>query len=484
MAAFKNSHWPLTMLGGVVSVLNMLLPLVLVRILSQSEMGEYKIYFLYMALLPWLCLTAGVGNGLSHWAGHKHKRLKAAQSSWLLLMVLALVFLVIAWPAQGWISDKLGWSEKSTTLLVVGALLSMLATFFEDVSIAWGNIVRGALFSSSFDLIRTMSMAWAAFHYHDVDAVFMAHIIVLALKLLVGTAWGFAEGFQRPILSKVDLIQVIRYALPVSAAAALGIGAGWSDQVILSDFLGAESFALYSFGCLMVPPLMIFEQSVNRVLIPKLSECFVEGKTEQAKKQLNQAIDELAWLHIPAAIGMAVFAEEIVTLLYTDRYIQSAEFMRLYAAHYFITHIPYDSVDRAKGRGGTILKRLMVFSVLAPMAVYAGLNLAGAKGALVGALSMTATMRLSAIMLVSRSEGWRLREILPLRGWFCYGAIGALCLISIQLLKLVMPSSLGLTTGIGWLFVGGGTFAAGYLALSTLVRSGRMTVIRKSLTVV
>lgn len=39
------SHWPLTLLGGMSSLLNLFLPVVLVRVFTPADVGVFKIFF-------------------------------------------------------------------------------------------------------------------------------------------------------------------------------------------------------------------------------------------------------------------------------------------------------------------------------------------------------------------------------------------------------------------------------------------------------
>ena len=454
------SHWPLTLMGGAVSIINMLLPLVLVRILSQADMGRYKMYFLYMALLPWLFLTAGIGNGLSHWAGHDRERLRNTQASWGLLLGLATLFIIASQMAMKGIQGALGWDFAHTQLLIWGGFVTMLSGFFDEVCVAWGRVMLGAVVSSGFDLARSIAMVVAAWMTHDITWVFAAHIGVFAAKLVLGVAMGWHEGFQRPTFSAKALKPVAAYAMPVSLAAALSIGSGYSDQLLLSRWLGEEDFALYSFGCLMVPPLMIFEQSVNRVLIPKMARSFVGGRTDHARLLYRDAIAELAFLHIPAAAGLMLFSDPIVRLLYTDQYASSAAYLRIYAIHYLINHLPYDVVDRARGRATSILARLAVFAIVAPIMVYAALKVAGPLGALAAAVACNGLMRFSALWGVHAREGWSFRRMLPWRDWSWFFFAAALA--AFAGLGAAMVSG----TGKAWLLVGGCAFAAVYLSIT------------------
>ena len=471
----QATHWPLTLTGGVVSLLNMLLPLVLVRVLDRPAMGTYKAYFLYMALIPWVFLTAGIGNGLSHWAGYDAKRrLESTRASWSALMALSTVCLTIGLLFQHQIASFLGWSILQCRMLMAGGLMLMISGFFEEAAVSWGAVRRGAWFSSGFDLTRTVSMAYAAWRFRSIEAVFIAHVCVLAVKFSVGVFWGHRLGFQRLVFDKKVLVPVLKYAMPVSLAAAVSVATSYSDQILLSRWMGPGDFALYSFGCLLVPPLMIFEQSVNRVLIPQLSKAFVEGRTADARRKYKDATAELAWLHIPAAIGLAMFAEPVVELLYTSQYQGSAVFLRLYALNYFFNHLPYDALDRARARGGAILMRLTFFACVTPVLVFTLLRLNGPAGAMLGAVLGNALMRWSSIVTNARIEGWAPWSVLPFRLWLGYGAAATIAAAAAYLVRE------GCRGDQMWLLCGGLVFFAVYMGLTWVSKKNKYSMLIKN----
>lgn len=454
----SRSHWPISLLGSAVSLLNLFLPLVLVRILTPFEIGQYKIYFLYLAMIPSLCMTAGIVNGLSHWAGHEDQRQKAFQVSWGLLLSIAFFFISLGLLLHPSLQRALQWTPLQTKLFLIGAFLSMLATFFDDASIAMGAIWRGALFNSGFDLMRNLMMLSFAVYFRRIEMVFIAHILVVLTKVTAGSMWGLRLGFQRPSLNQNTLKMVLKYSIPVSVAAGLSIITSYSDQLLVSSLIPPQEFAVYSLGCLLIPPLLIFEQSVNRVLIPRMSKAFSSDKPEAAMHLFQDAVSELSWILVPAGIGLILFAEPIVVLLFTETYRDSAKYLQIYTINQFIHVLPYDAVARARGQGTWILKQLAVFSVVTLVAVLSLTHLIGAKGALIGALSAAAAMRVHSIWAIHNQEGWPLSKMLPLKDLAVYLCFCALAVVVCVPLKEHYGKTLQ------WFLVGGLSFSLIYFA--------------------
>lgn len=416
----NKSHWPLSILGGVVSLMNLLFPLVLVRVLGPTEVGHYKIFFLYLVLVPWFCMTAGINNGLSHWAGRDEFKDRAFRTSWALLLVIAFFVLSSGMLASVPLSKWLGWSLEDTRLFVWGAFVTVLSNFFDDATVALGMIWRGALFSSGFDFLRNVALIGAAVWFRTITAVFWAHILVLSLKTAVGVVWGYVQGFQKPKLNSDVRAAVVKYAIPVSISAAMSIVVNYADQLILSRILDVGQFAIYSLGCLTVPPLYILEQAMTRVLIPKLSRAFHLKKSDEARILYRDVMSEMSWIVFPAILGMFLFAEPIVVMLFTERYIGAAQFLRVFAFSYVIITIPYDSVARARGDGKWILKQLIVFALISLPLGYACGKLFGAKGVMLAMIFIQASQRITALVGIHRKEGWPWRKMIPWRDYLTY----------------------------------------------------------------
>jgi O-antigen/teichoic acid export membrane protein/glycosyltransferase involved in cell wall biosynthesis len=413
-----------------------LLPLVLVRILPAEDVGQYKVFFLYLVLIPWLFLSAGISNGLSHWAGYSEEQArKAFRASWTALVALAAIALVACLAASPWLARSLEWSQCQVVLFVWGAIFTMLAPFYEEARVARGEVWKGAVFSSSFDFARNLSILCAAVAFRDVDAVFLTYALVMTLKVAAGAWSGARASFLGVELGRETWAPVLKYAMPVSLSAVLAIITGYVDQLILSHWIPAAQFAVYSLGCTVIPPLMVFEQSVTRVLIPRMSAAFNQGQGARAAALYRNAAREMGWLFIPAAAGLVVFAEPIVRLLFTDKFIDAVPFFRLQALNYLSFLLPLDAVARARGNGRWILGNLALFAVLSTLSC-ATLTMAyGATGALVGVISMHAVMRFFAASWVRRSEKWKVRDFVPGWAWARYALLSVALLIAALLTR-------------------------------------------------
>ena len=344
-----RSHWPISILSSLASIINTLLPLVIVRYISPTDYGIFKIFFTYLAIFPAFSLTTGIMNGLAYWAGLQDKRTEAMQSSSLMITVLGLLSITLFLIFEQSIGTNLNWSHQIVLIFSISLFGAIVGNFFEEASIATGHIWTGALFFSSFEVLRTTSIVITALLTLSIEKVFLIHAIMVSLKTITGYILGVRYGLVSFKINKKIILEVGKYALPVSFAWLFGVFVTFPDQLILSRYLSYEDFARYSVGCLTLQPLFILEQSITRILIPQLSQAFSKGEISKGAKLYKDAVGSLAFLFIPAVTGLVVFYHPIITILFSEKYSSSAQYLQIYALTYLMLIIPHDSVFRAKG---------------------------------------------------------------------------------------------------------------------------------------
>jgi hypothetical protein len=86
----------------------------------------------------------------------------------------------------------------------------------------------------------------------------------------------------------------------------------------------------FSVATVLAPIVQIFRQSVNHVFLPSMSRLQSEGDFKAMLALNSRANDMVALLVYPLLAFAFVFAEEIITLIYTRTYLEGAPVLRLY----------------------------------------------------------------------------------------------------------------------------------------------------------
>jgi O-antigen/teichoic acid export membrane protein/glycosyltransferase involved in cell wall biosynthesis len=453
------SHWPISILSTLSSLVSMFLPLILVRILGPDSIGLFKIFFLYLTIFPAFSMVTGLLSGLPYWTGRKDGIAAIRMSSVLLLLSAAITPLLI-WAFRVRFGAFFNWPMATVAIFCVGLFVANASQFYEEVAIARGYVWSGALFSSGLDLARTTAIVIVALITRDLTAIFATYAAAYGVKALLGYILSSRQGWVGIDWDSKLFVAVWKYALPVSFACALGVLMSFSDQMILSKYISAANFAFYSIGCLTVPPLIILEVSVSRVLIPQLAVAFTEGDLARAAALYRKAVREMAYLSIPAVTGMIVFAHPIIQMLFTDRYASSASYLRIYALFYLVQIIFYDSVARARGESKWILSNFIKFALFTAALCWGLTAQFGPWGALAGLLLSKFSMKAYAIYYMKKTTPWKFGDFLPFPELVRYSTV---CL-GLAVLSLAMKPLFG--APLVWFFVSGAIFSVLYFVLT------------------
>lgn len=391
----------------------MFVPLVMVRLLTPDEVGHFKIFFLYLMIVPALSLTTGLISGLGFWAGQGSRGRQAIQLSNGMIFMAAILMTVLALALSPVISSKLGWPVDYAIYFAFSVLGMVSAAFYEESLIVTGKIWSGAAWVSGSEVIRSSLIIFTAWWTRSLPAVLLVSTVLALLKTAANMVFGSKSGLVSFKFEKGIFKDIWQYSFPVSLAWTFGIFSTSADQFILSTVLSPGDFAIYAIGCLSIPPLMILEQSVTRVMIPRMSEAFAQKQNDQAALHYRLGVEQLAWILIPAVTGLVVFAKPIIELLFTSQYSDAAHYLRYFALSYLLLIIPQDAVQRARGEGRWILKSFTVFAPLAPVLCFVLGYKFAAMGALAGVLFSRLAFKVYAFRYVWKSTGWHFRQFVP-----------------------------------------------------------------------
>lgn len=457
------SHWPISILSSLSSLVNMFVPLVMVRMLHVDQVGHFKIFFLYIGMIPALSLAPGLVSGLAYWVGQGQKGQRTIQAANSLVLLSGLFWGAICLAASPWIASHFEWPLRYAFLFALSAWGAVGTNFFEESAIVKGKVWFAAAYLSGTEMLRSLAILLTAWISRSLDAILICASLFSVLKLMANIYFGGKLQVLTLDLNRERIREVFSYALPVSLAILFGVFLNSGDQFVLSHVMSPGEFAIYASGCLVVPPLLILEQSVTRVMIPQLSAAFAQNLPRRALTHYRDAVEQLAWLIIPSVTGLIVFSKPIITLLFTPAYAQGAFYLRWFALSYLLLIFPWDAVSRARGEGKWILKS---FSAFAPLAIILcfllGMNF-GAIGALVGALVSRAALRLWSLVYVKRSTQWRFKDFVPYRELVGFTAL------SIALAGLCVSLKPVMGSGLKWFLGAGFIFSMLYLPLSVFL---------------
>lgn len=302
------------------------LPLLLVRRLSQHDLGLYKQAFLVVGTATAI-FSLNFNTSAYYFLPRERERRGAVVINVLLFNLLA------GGLALGLLSLFPGLLERIfnspdlvsyAPLIGLVILLWVFSLFLEIVAIANQELRAATVFIVIAQFSKTTLMLGATLWFTSVRALLYAAAVqgllqtVLLLWYLRARFPGFRRAFEWPVMRRQ-----LAYALPLGLYGLL-----WTFQVDLHNYFvshqfGAAAFALYAMGCFDLPLIAILGESVGAVMVPRVSQLQKEGDARQILLLTARAMRKLAVAYFPIYAFLMLIGREFITLLFTAQYLGS-----------------------------------------------------------------------------------------------------------------------------------------------------------------
>lgn len=252
----------------------------------------------------------------------------------LLLIVLSVVMLggylftpsIVGLVARGFYSDmaKFGLTVELTHIMLPFLVAVSLASVAMGMLNAQGIYGLPAFASSAFNLVAIGCGLWlVAFPQSLFGTARM-----WALGVLIGGVAQFAvqlpalirRGFRLQLRFGID--PAVREIALLMVPAVIGLSATQVNIIISSQLAshipGAIAWLGYAFRLLYLP-IGVFGVAIANISTAELAKHIARRDAAAASESLQKALRLVAFLTIPSAVGLYVFAEPIIAMLYQRR---------------------------------------------------------------------------------------------------------------------------------------------------------------------
>ncbi|MBT3611676.1 MAG: oligosaccharide flippase family protein [Flavobacteriales bacterium] len=308
---------------------------ILSRFLSKSDYGTYRqIVYIYTILV--VIFSAGLPSVFSFFLPkftlEEGKDIVSKISKILFIGgMFGSIFLLIS---SGVISQVLKNPELSLGLKIFAPIPMMLmpSLGIEGIFATYKKTHYFAIFTVLTRLITLcfILIPVIVFEGSYIHALYGWNIA--SLLILVLSIYFKGVPFRGVIAtrSNLKLNEIFRYSLPLLTASLWGVAIKAADQFYISHYFGSEVFAEFANGFIEIPLIIMITGSAATMLLPIFSK-MIHEKADKSELILmwNSVLNKSVMLIYPMVIFFLFFAEEIVTVLYSDQYIISAVYFRI-----------------------------------------------------------------------------------------------------------------------------------------------------------
>ena len=312
----------------IAALLNIGLPILLVRLLAQAEYGVYKEAFLFVGTATNVA-TFGVGMSAFYFMPRHPERggqialnilVYNFIAGWIPLIVL--VFYPQLLRSLFRTSDL----EPLAILLGILVLFTLTSSLVQQIPTALQDVRYSTIFIVGTQLTRAIMLAAAAILFRSVESLIIATILnqVFSIALLFWYVHGRFPRFWAHFDWRFFKEQ-LSYALPYGAFGLLWVIQKDLDNYFVSASLGPSDYAIYAVGWVDIPLISLFMESVVSVLIVRVSILQRENRKADIRYVTAAATNRLAAMQLPLFMFLMVAGHDLIVLLYTRAYEKSAD---------------------------------------------------------------------------------------------------------------------------------------------------------------
>ncbi len=371
------------------NALQFLLPIVLVRCLDRVTFGEYRLVWLAVGTVMALA-TLGMPGALYYFlprSDGRERRLYIHQTL-AFLATTGLIAACIVSPLDPWPPATLHPLMKYGALVpafialwVVSAVLDALPTVEERIPLQ-------AAATISVAVARAVLVAGGAWFTHDMRVILWLLLATVLLKfaLLIGYIGRF-HGWGRPWFDRKLFRGQIRYTAPFGFSSACYVLRSQADQWVAATLFALHSFAAFSIAAILGQIVNLFRTSVVEAFMPSMSRLEARGDAKSMMEMNARANAMVGMLLLPMLGFVFAFAEDLVSLVYTTRYIDAAPVMRVYLIGMAALVVELSSVMQLLRQGiFSLVMNVIVLACAVPLSYFGGLEI-GLCGAAAGSVS-------------------------------------------------------------------------------------------------
>jgi O-antigen/teichoic acid export membrane protein len=440
------------------TVLGFALPLILTRLLPQSEFGTYKQVWLVVTT-GFFMLQLGIAQSLYYFVPRKDGR----EQAWLTQSIGAMAFLGSLCAAAIYLGRfRIAAQFANPEIASFGAPMALIALTMiltaplEITLTAEGNVKAAAWIIFLSDALRVTCSVVPLLMGWGLQGFFWAYVVHGVLRTVATSVLLFRRG--APQWDWTLFRRQLVYALPFGAAILLDVPQKTFHQWAVGWSVDPAMFAIYAQGCFQLPIVNLLYSPISDVLQVRMAE---PGSRQHHLHLFHDANQRLAAVFFPFTCGMVAAGALFIPALFTHRYDASIPIFRIAVLTTPFACLPLEGVMRALGRTRYLFNIFFWKLLVTVPAVLLGLKLFGMAGAIAGHGIAESAIRVAMLNRTRKELNSTWAEILP---WRHLALLGATSLVACVPVVIISHYTAAGTRPFLALCASGAAYAAVYLA--------------------
>lgn len=267
--------------------------------------------------------------------------------------------------------------------------------------------------------------------------------------------------------NKKTILSILKYSIPIGLASLIGTLNIELDKLLIARFFNAEQLAIFTNAARELP-ISIVTNALTAVLLPHLVVLLNKGRNKAAVKVWGNSIT-ISYIFVSIiAFGVFAFAPEVMTILYSDKYIAGTTVFRIYTILLLLRPTYFGIILNALGKTKFIFYSSIISLIMNLVLNYTMYYLIGFEGPALATIFSVACIQIVQLIITGKVIKVPLRQLFPWKNLLSITGVNIVLMIIFWTLKIILP--MDLMVGEVWesLIIG---FIWGFIYLSIMFKT-------------
>lgn len=328
-------------------------PMILVRMLTVNQFGLFRqIVFIESVVLTLIMMR--IPQNLYYFFPRtegRHRELLSQSVSMLsFFSILGALIFFLAARFLGFVPE--GITSEYLLPLALYILIESVSSILDQIFVLEKKTTAIPLLSVISQSLRLGLIIGSILLFRSVLAIVYALLIYSVLRLLYMIIYLLRQYSIRFGISDRTLFrEQLVYGLPLAGATIVALIGNQFEKGVISALMSPEDFALYSVGGLgAMYAISLVYTSMGDVALPRFGELAIAGDLSGIKTLWHKIVSINTLLTVPVVIFAWVFAKEIISILFTSKYVASATIWRINLFTLIMQMLAYGYIPTAMGK--------------------------------------------------------------------------------------------------------------------------------------
>lgn len=454
---YSNNYAVYVALGRVLAMLcGFVVPVYLTRFLTKHDYGLYSQFFTLENFLGSI-----LGLGISTCIYYYYPKLVGNRKSFLLnnvTLIMIAAFLGIVIINIPFVGTHI---FKNEELFSFVHIISIYLFFFmpnrmlEPLFVVRKNKLISIILPPIEAISKLICVIIPSLIWGTLESIFysIAFFQVLLFIFTILYLFRYESKSEKARLS-VDLMRnQLNYSLPFGFAVILNTICGYLDRIICIGALTIEEYAIYGMAFFTIPGIKQVYDSISLVNLTNMSDAHHSNNRHMIVPLYKDFVTQTMSFSIPIVLGVCLFADDIIRLLYTERYLDATPFFRIHVLAVLFTFLGAGTILRATGNTKFTFKANLYAAVIYVPLTFILINSYGIWGAILASVLGNLLPRFFKVYYEIKLMQVRFVDYFPLRKIAMMLMISIICLIPILIVKILLKPNICVCVILGASYV-------------------------------